>query len=76
MLASETPRRALRTAAAARYLGVSVSLLRKWRPRGLADPGIAGPKFHRVGAQIVLYSIDELDKWLDQHRAADPRRSP
>lgn len=63
-------RAALGTVAAARYLGVSVSMLRKLRLKGVDDPGLRGPRYLKLGAQHVLYKIEDLDAWLESHRAA------
>jgi hypothetical protein len=63
-----TPRRALRTTDAARYLGVSASLLRKMRARGLNDPSDHGPGFIRLSPSLIVYEISALDAWLDKHR--------
>jgi hypothetical protein len=62
------PRRALRTTDAARYLGLSASLLRKWRLRCPDDPGDKGPAYIRIGPSLVLYEIIELDRWIESHR--------
>ena len=59
------PRRALRTADAARYLGISTSLLRKMRSRGPADPLGVGPAYIRLSASLIVYEISVLDAWLD-----------
>jgi hypothetical protein len=72
MSAVSAPRRALRTTDAARYLGLSASLLRKWRLRGPADPGNKGPDYIRIGPSLVLYEIGELDRWIDSHRRVHP----
>lgn len=64
----DAPRRALRTAQAAAYLGVSASLLRKMRSRGPDDPLGQGPPFIKLSAALVVYEIDELDRWLDSRR--------
>jgi hypothetical protein len=71
MLASTetTPRRTLRTTDAAKYLGVSASLLRKMRMRGPEDRLGAGPSFIRLSASLIVYEINSLDEWLDGHRA-------
>ncbi len=61
------PRRALRTTDAARYLGVSASLLRKMRARGPADPLGAGPAYIRLSPSLIVYEIAALDAWLDSH---------
>lgn len=67
---SVTPRRALRTVDAARYLGVSASLLRKMRLRGPDDPSDTGPPFIKLSPSLIVYEIAALDAWLDRHRAA------
>lgn len=64
------PRRALRTPDAARYLGLSPSWLRKKRLRGAGDPGDPGPPYIRLSTLLVVYEIADLDRWLEQHRAA------
>lgn len=61
------PRRSLRTGEAARYCGVSPSLLRKLRMRAPEDPGRTGPAFIRLSPQLVVYDIAALDAWLDEH---------
>ena len=63
------PRRALRTTDAARYLGVSPSLLRKMRMRGPDDPSGQGPAFIKLSPSLIVYEIASLDQWLDQRRA-------
>jgi hypothetical protein len=65
---TSSPRRTLRTPEAALYLGVSPSLLRKLRLKAPDDAGPHGPDFIRVGAALVLYEIEALDRWLDEHR--------
>lgn len=50
----------LRTAAAARYLGVSVSALAKMRMRG------DGPPFVKMGSRIVIYRLRDLIAWMDE----------
>lgn len=64
---TQTPRRALRTTEAARYLGVSASLLRKMRARGKDDPLGTGPAFIKLSSSLVVYQIAALDAWLDRH---------
>ena len=68
------PRRALRTTDAARYLGISASLLRKLRARGPADPLGAGPAYIRLSPSLIVYEITELDGWLDE-RARPPKEA-
>jgi hypothetical protein len=71
-MASSTtpPRRALRTSAAAQYLGVSPSLLRKKRLQGPGDPQAPGPAYIQLSPSLIVYTIADLDAWLDAH----PRR--
>ena len=68
----QSPRRALRTTDAARYLGVSPSLLRKMRARGPADPLGLGPSYIRLSPSLIVYDLAVLDAWLDA-RAAKTR---
>jgi hypothetical protein len=63
------PRRALRTVDAARYLGVSPSLLRKMRARGPSDPLGVGPAYIRLSPTLIVYELSALDAWLDAHSA-------
>ena len=74
------PPRALRTVAAAKYLGLSPSLIRKMRSRGPSDPLGPGPKFIRVSPALVLYDVRDLDEWLNCRRecaaAADKAETP
>jgi hypothetical protein len=67
------PRRALRTTDAARYLGVSASLLRKMRGRGPDDPLGVGPVYIRLSPSLIVYEIAALDSWLESH---EPVGSP
>jgi len=66
---ASSPVRALKTAAAARYLGLSASWLRKRRLRGDQDAGLPGPKFIRLHNGLCLYEVVELDRWLDDATA-------
>jgi predicted DNA-binding transcriptional regulator AlpA len=50
--------RVLRTPEAAKYLGLAVSTLEKFRLTG------EGPKFVRIGIRAVGYLTDDLDDWL------------
>ena len=65
----ETPRRSLRTTDAARYLGISASLLRKMRARPTDDPLGPGPSFIRLSPSLIVYELHALDAWLDHCRA-------
>jgi predicted DNA-binding transcriptional regulator AlpA len=51
----------LRTAAAARYLGLSVSALAKMRMRG------DGPPYVKMGRRVVVYRLSDLSAWMDEH---------
>lgn len=54
----------LTPAQAAKYLGVAVSTLAKWRVAG------SGPPFHRPRPRMVRYSRIEIDEWLGaRHRS-------
>jgi predicted DNA-binding transcriptional regulator AlpA len=48
----------MRTRAAAKYLGVSASLLEKLRLRG------TGPRYAKLG-KAVIYERGDLDDWAD-----------
>jgi predicted DNA-binding transcriptional regulator AlpA len=61
------PQRALRTTEAARYLGISASLLRKMRSRGVDDRLDRGPPCIKLSPSLVVYEIAGLDGWLDDH---------
>lgn len=60
---NETPTKShLNDKEAARHLGVSAALLRKWRHKG------GGPPWRRYG-RLCRYSLAELDQWARaQHR--------
>jgi len=53
--------RPLDTPGAAAFLGLSVSILNKWRVSG------RGPGFHKFGARVVYYERD-LRAWADGQR--------
>ena len=57
-----TPKRILRTAEAAEYVGLSASTLEKKRLIG------GGPDFIRLGGRAVGYDIKDLDEWLEAQR--------
>lgn len=48
----------LRTPAAAKYLGLSASLLSKMRLRG------DGPVYSKAGPRVVVYDLADLESWL------------
>ena len=47
----------VRTAAAARYLGIGKSTLERKRVDG------SGPLFRVLGTRIVVYAVKDLDTW-------------
>ena len=57
----------LRTPRAARYLGLSASMLERMRHNG------TGPEFIRLGIRALGYDVATLDAWLDRQRAKTPR---
>jgi hypothetical protein len=61
--------RALRTAQAAEYLGISAAHLRKMRTIAPGDPQPKGPPFRKMSYNIVLYDIAALDAWLEARPA-------
>jgi predicted DNA-binding transcriptional regulator AlpA len=67
--------RCLTTRDAARYLGLSVSLLRKYRLMGPDDPGTHGPKFIRISQQLIVYDIKELDAWVESFKAPETTKA-
>jgi len=44
---------------AARYLGVSPSVLRLWRSEG------TGPVYFRAGLKLIRYRRVDLDSWIE-----------
>lgn len=50
----------LRTADAAKYLGIGQSTLERKRIEG------TGPKFRVLGSRIVSYAIADLDAWASE----------
>jgi predicted DNA-binding transcriptional regulator AlpA len=73
MITQPSPCRAVRTRDAARYLGISISLLRKMRTRGPDDRADPGPSYIRLSPSLVVYQIADLDAWLDRY-VQQPRR--
>ena len=51
----------MRTAEAAAYLGFTPGTLRFWRHRN------EGPKWFRLGQKIVMYRVEDLDKWIAEN---------
>ena len=64
------PRRILRTADAAEYVGLASATLEKMRLNG------GGPVFIRLGGRAVGYDIRDLDEWLDSQRQATENDGP
>jgi len=54
--------RILRTPQAAEYVGLAASTLEKFRLTG------NGPIYQKAGPKIVVYRIEDLDAWLNDHR--------
>ena len=50
----------LRTADAAKYLGVGQSTLERKRVDGTS------PTFRQLGAKIIVYAVADLDEWASQ----------
>ncbi|MBP8232996.1 MAG: helix-turn-helix domain-containing protein [Rhizorhabdus sp.] len=50
----------VRTADAAKYLGIGQSTLERKRIDG------TGPKFRQLGAKIIVYALADLDEWASQ----------
>lgn len=67
----QASQRGFKTPAAARYLGVSPSLLRKFRLKGCDDPGQHGPKYVRFESGLILYTRESLDAWLSSATNSD-----
>ena len=52
----------LRTPEAANYLGLAISTLEKMRAAG------TGPRYVRLTARAIGYTVDDLNTWLDMRR--------
>ena len=63
-------RRVMRTGDAAQYVGLAPSTLAKMRLRG------DGPLYAKAGPRIVVYRIEDLDRWLDSRRRRSTSESP
>ena len=71
-------KRGFHTLDAARYLGVSKSLLDHSRLSGFVADGIPAPPFIKIG-RTIRYLKEDLDQWLDlfpkyRHTSAMPER--
>ena len=51
----------LRTADAARYLGIGQSTLERKRIEG------SGPKFRKLGSRMISYAVADLDAWASEN---------
>lgn len=60
----QMPRPKVRTSGLCKYLGgvVSPRTAEKWRLTG------EGPPFIRVSRNLILYDLDDVDKWLASRR--------
>jgi predicted DNA-binding transcriptional regulator AlpA len=56
---TDLPPRYLRTAEAARFLGLSGRTLEKHRTYG------TGPSYRKLGGRVV-YALDDLEAWVDR----------
>lgn len=56
-----TDKRHHRTVDAARYLGISKSMLEKLRLTG------EGPRFAKLG-KVVVYDVADLDAWIEARK--------
>ena len=52
----------------ARFLGISASSLRKGRMNGTRQNHLPPPPFVKLGRRVI-YLIDDLRDYLEQHRA-------
>ena len=57
-------RRWLRTHEAAEHLNVTPAALISWRGKKV------GPRYSRLGGKLVVYALDDLDRWVEA-RAID-----
>ncbi|WP_425331560.1 helix-turn-helix transcriptional regulator [Bifidobacterium dentium] len=55
--------RMLRSREAARMIGISPRTLAKWRQRGI------GPQCVRLGYNLVIYRLSDIDAWIREHEA-------
>ena len=62
-------KRAYSTAEAAIYVSVSVSFLQKARLK-VATRVYDAPAHTRISDKKIVYLREDLDAWLDQHKAA------
>lgn len=67
---SQLEKRALSTAEASTYIGISQSTLRQARMTGKRAKRIDAPPHTRLGGRKVVYLREDLDAWLESHRTA------
>ena len=58
--------RVLNKKAAAKYIGMLVSYLKKDRMNGALSGRTPGPRYARPGKRVV-YLLEGLDAWLEKH---------
>ena len=58
-------RRWMRTNEAAEHLNVTSSALISWRGKKV------GPRYSRLGGKLVVYALDDLDRWAEA-RVVEP----
>lgn len=45
----------------AEYYSIAVGTLANWRCRK------HGPKYHKLGSRKILYDIEEIERWIQDH---------
>jgi len=63
-------KRAYTTSEAAHYCGISESLLRQSRMTSSSARDLDAPTPTKIGCRKVVYLLEDLDAWLDAHKAA------
>lgn len=64
---SNVDRRGYSEVEASHYLGISRASLRQGRMEGRRENRLPPPPFVKLGRKI-LYLVDDLDRWLEDHR--------
>lgn len=64
-----TDRRSLSTNEAAEYIGLSPTYLKQARMTGPRARRLDAPQHTNLGCRKVVYLREDLDAWLDAHRA-------
>ncbi|KAF0183373.1 MAG: hypothetical protein FD160_992 [Caulobacteraceae bacterium] len=65
-----TERRILCVKGAARYVGLSKSVLDRWR---IKKPEPYGPPFVELGPKKIGYLVEDLDEWIASRRRTTSR---